>query len=169
MKTGMDFLVMEDILLDKRAQNGNLSPEKAVEQTPKPSATGKVANKQARHTALVVAGVFLLIAAWNLYRARETAGIVFASLSAIFVLTGTFLPKLAKLFHIYWMKLALVLGHINSIILLTVLFYLLFVPYNLISRIVGRDPLRRRSPKGGSNWTERKTTRQTKERFERLF
>jgi carbamoyltransferase len=169
MKTEMDFLVMEDIVLDKRAQNGNSPLEKTEEQKPEESETAKVTNKQARNTALVVAGVFLLIAAWNFYRTRETVGIVFASLSAIFVLTGTFLPKLAKLFHVYWMKLAMFLGHINSIILLTLLFYLLFVPYNLISRIVGRDPLRRRGKKGESNWTERKTTRQTKERFERLF
>jgi len=85
------------------------------------------------------------------------------------VLTGTFWPRAAKLFHVYWMKLAMFLGHINSIILLTLLFYLLFVPYNLISRIIGRDRLRRRDKKPISNWTERKATRQTKERFERLF
>jgi hypothetical protein len=82
---------------------------------------------------------------------------------------GTLLPPAAKLFHVYWMKLAMLLGHINSIILLTVLFYLVFVPYNLISRLIGRDPLQRRGKKRVSNWTERKTTRQTKERFERLF
>jgi carbamoyltransferase len=168
MKTEMDFLVMEDILLDKRAQNGSSALENQEEETP-PSETEKVTNKQARNTALVVAAVFLLIAAWNFYRTRETVGIVFASLSAVFVLTGTFFPRAAKLFHVYWMKLAMFLGHINSIILLTLLFYLLFVPYNLISRVVGRDPLRRRGKKGASNWTERKTTRQTKERFERLF
>jgi hypothetical protein len=170
MKTEMDFLVMEDVLLDKRAQNGNLPLESVIEQAPKPVETEQVTKKQARNTALVVAAVLFLIAAWNFYRSRETVAIILASLSAIFALTGMFLPKPAKLFHIYWMKLALFLGHINSIILLTLLFYLVFVPYNLISRIIGRDLLRRRSAaKGESNWTERETTRQTKERFERLF
>jgi len=169
MKTEMDFLVMEDILLDKRAQNGNLSAEYIEEKTPKTVETQQVTNKQARNTALVVAAVLFLIAAWQFYRSRETAAIVLASLSAIFALTGIFLPKPAKVFHIYWMKLAMFLGHINSIILLTLLFYLMFVPYNLISRIIGRDPLQRRGKKGASNWTERETTRQSKERFERLF
>ncbi len=169
MKTEMDFLVMEDILLDKRAQNGNLPVESVAEQTPKSVETEQVTNKQARNTALVVATVLFLIASWNFYRSRETIVIIFASLSAIFALTGIFLPKPAKLFHIYWMKLAMFLGHINSIILLTLLFYLMFVPYNLISRIIGRDPLQRRGKKGASNWTVRETTRQTKERFERLF
>src|SRR5215204_967884 len=169
MKTEMDFLVMEDILLDKRAQNGSSPPDAIELQSPAESEFEKVTDKQARNTALVVAAVFLLIAAWNLYRSRETVGFIFASLSALFVLMGTFLPPVAKLFHVYWMKLAMFLGHINSIILLTLLFYLLFVPYNLISRAIGRDPLRRRGKKSASNWTERKTTRQTKEQFERLF
>jgi len=169
MKTEMDFLVMEDILLDKLGQNGNLSVESVEEQTPKTAEIDKVTSKQARNTALVVAAVLVLIAAWQFYRSRETIAIIFASLSAIFALTGIFLPKPAKLFHIYWMKLAMFLGHINSIILLTLLFYLMFVPYNLISRIIGRDPLQRRGKKGESNWTVRETTRQTKERFERLF
>jgi carbamoyltransferase len=169
MKTEMDFLVMEDILLDKRAQNGNLTLEAIEEQLLKPVETEQVTKKQARNTALVVAAVFFLIAAWNFYRSRETVVMVFAGLGVIFALMGVFLPKPAKLFHIYWMKLALVLGHINSIILLTLLFYLVFMPYNLISRIIGRDPLRRRGKKGESNWTVRERTRQTKEGFERLF
>ncbi len=169
MKTEMDFLVMEDILLDKRAQNGNLSLESIEPQKPKFSAIEQVTNKQARNTALVVAAVFLLIAAYNFYRSNETLAITFAGLTAIFGLTGIFLPKAAKYFHVYWMKLAMFLGHINSMILLTLLFYLMFVPYNLVSRIVGRDPLRRRGEKGESNWTQRKATRQTKDRFERLF
>ena len=169
MKTEMDFLVMEDVLLDKRAQNGALSLEKSEAAKPEIAETEKVTNKQARNTALVVAGVFLLIAAWNLYKTRETVGIIFAALSALFVLMGTLVPAAAKLFHVYWMKLAMLLGHVNSIILLTLLFYMLFVPYNLISRIIGRDPLRRRGKNLTGNWTERKTTKQTKEGFERLF
>ena len=169
MKTEMDFLVMEDILLDKRAQNGNSRLEQVAEHSPVLPQIGQVTKKQARNTALVVAAVLFLIASWQFYRSRETAAIILVSLSAIFVLMGTLLPKPAKIFHIYWMKLAMFLGHINSIILLTLLFYLMFVPYNLISRIIGRDPLRRRGKKGESNWTERKTTKQSKERFERLF
>jgi hypothetical protein len=167
MKTEMDYLVMEDVLLDKRAQNGDFSREPV--ETQEPSVIENVTRRQARHTALIVAAVFLLIAAWQLYRDRQTIGIVLASLSAAFVVTGTFLPVAAKYFHVYWMRLAMFLGHINSIVLLTLLFYLVFVPYNLISRLIGRDRLRRRGEKYESNWTERPRTRQTKEGFERLF
>jgi hypothetical protein len=142
--------------------------ENAEAKAPEPSIIESVTNEQARNTALVVAAVFFLIAAWNFYKERETVWIVFASLSAAFVLLGTLLPAAAKYFHVYWMKLAMFLGHINSIILLTLLFYLVFLPYNLVSRIIGRDPLRRRKKLTG-NWTRRTRTRQAKEGFERLF
>lgn len=169
MKTEMDFLVMEDVLLDKQAQNDKLSLEKLDEETPQPSPIEQVTKKQARSTVMVVATVLALIAAWHYYRANETAVLVLTVLSVSFAVFGVLFPKGAKIFHVYWMQLARVLGHINSIILLTLLFYLMFAPYNLISRIVGRDPLRRRGAKRSTNWTEREQTRQTKERFERLF
>ncbi len=169
MKTEMDFLVLEDILLDKRAQNGNLPVEIAAEKNSNLIEKANITKSQARKTAFVVAAVLFLIAFWSFYRSRETVGVTFAVLGGLLALNGILFPKTARLFHIYWMKFAMLLGHINSRILLTLLFYLVFVPYNLISRIAGRDPLQRRGKKLESNWTARKATRQTKEGFERLF
>jgi hypothetical protein len=48
-------------------------------------------------------------------------------------------------------------------------YYGLFTPYRIVSRIVGRDPLRRRGAKEPTYWVKREYTRQTKEQFERLF
>ncbi len=169
MKTGMDFLVMEDILLDKRAQNGNLLTEIIEEKNSDLIEKSDITKSQARKTALVVATVLFAIAFWNFYRANETVARAFAMLGGLLVLIGILFSKTARLFHIYWMKLAMLLGYVNSRILLTLLFYLVFVAYNLISRTIGRDPLQRRVKKTKSNWTERKATRQTKEGFERLF
>jgi hypothetical protein len=67
------------------------------------------------------------------------------------------------------MKFAHALGWVNSRVLLTILFYLVFAPYGFLSRLFGRDPLRRRNKSGDTYWTTRKTTRQTTEQFERLF
>ncbi|HEV2904316.1 MAG TPA: SxtJ family membrane protein [Pyrinomonadaceae bacterium] len=83
---------------------------------------------------------------------------------ATLILTFTLLK-----IHIFWMKIALFLGYINSRILLTLIYYGMFTPYGLISRLVGRDPLMRRNATQESYWTERKTTRQSTESFERLF
>lgn len=171
MKTEMDFLVMENVLLDKRTQSGNdrRSQKNVEEESPNLTKPEPVTKRTARKTALVVAAVLFLIGLWNFYRSHETSAIVFTILGGLMVIMGLLFPKAARLFHIYWMKLAVFLGHINSRILLTVLFYLVFVPYNLVLRATGYDLLKRRGGKLESYWTGRKTTRQSKERFERLF
>ncbi len=129
---------------------------------------GRVTDEQARKTALVVAAVLGLIAAWNFYRGRMTAVAVLAGIAATLVLAGLFVPVAARGFHVFWMRVAAVLGYVNSRVLLTLLYYGLFMPYGFISRLV-RDPLRRRGARRESYWVERKATRQVKEQFERLF
>jgi hypothetical protein len=128
-----------------------------------------VTDAQARKSALVVAGVLLLIAAWNFYRGRAGVVIVFASIGAALIVAGLFVPAAARVFHKGWMRLAVALGHVNSRVLLTLMYYLVFTPYGLVSRLVGRDPLKRRGGRGESYWVGRKRTRQEREQFERLF
>ncbi|MCA1642718.1 MAG: SxtJ family membrane protein, partial [Acidobacteria bacterium] len=100
---------------------------------------------------------------------RMTVVWVFGSLGALLVVAGVVVPPAARAFHTGWMKFAVALGYVNSRVLLTILFYGVFMPYGFVSRLVGRDPLGRR--KGGQQtyWTTRKVTRQSAEQFERLF
>ena len=128
-----------------------------------------VTDGQARKSALLVASVLLLIAAWNLYRGRTTVVLILGAAGAALVLAGLFVPAAARAFHTAWMRLAVALGHVNSRVLLTLMYYGVFTPYGLVSRLARRDPLRRRGPGGESYWVERKTTRQAREQFERLF
>jgi len=130
-----------------------------------------VTDRQARKTALVVACVLLALAAWNLYRGRTTYVAVLGGFGcALLLIASPVLPAaFARRFHVVWMTAAALLGAVNSRILLSLMFYLVFTPYGFISRVVGRDPLNRRAAKGESYWTPRKKTRQTKEGFERLF
>lgn len=129
----------------------------------------KTTNAQARKTALVVAAVLLLIALWSAYRERWTAVLILGTICLFLVFIGFFVPTLAKLFHRIWMTFALALGWVNSRILLTIIFFFVFVPYGVISRLRGRDLLRRREAKRESYWVKREKTRQAKEGFERLF
>jgi saxitoxin biosynthesis operon SxtJ-like protein len=129
----------------------------------------QVTNKQARNTALIVSGVLLLIAVWNYHRGRMTVVTVLGSTGLALLLMGLFVPALARRFHVAWMKLAGILGYVNSRILLFLLFYLVITPYGLVSRLFGRDPLNRRSESKTSYWVRRKTSRQTREQFERSF
>ena len=128
-----------------------------------------VTDAQARKTALVVAAVLSGIAAWNFYKGRATVVAIFGGLATALALTGLLLPAIARRFHVLWMTVAVALGYVNSRVLLSLLFYLLFAPYGFVSRLFKRDPLNRRGARGGSYWTTRKQTRQTSEGFERLF
>ena len=128
-----------------------------------------VTDAQARKSALLVAAVLLGIAAWNLYRGRTTVVVIFASIGAALVVAGLLVPAAARAFHVAWMRFAVALGHVNSRVLLTLVYYLVVTPYGIVTRLVGRDPLRRRGAGQESYWVERKATRQTREQFERLF
>jgi hypothetical protein len=140
---------------------------------PRGSVTNKhdarVTDAQARKTALVVAAVLLLIAAWNFYRGRTNVVIIFGSLGALLLVVGFLIPSAARAFHKGWMRFASALGYVNSRILLSLMFYGVLTPYGFVSRLAGRDPLRRRGKKIESYWIPRKTTRQAREQFERLF
>jgi hypothetical protein len=140
---------------------------------PRGSVTGDgaaaVTDAQARRSALVVAAVLLLIAGWNIYRGRTTVVLIFGSLGAALILAGLFVPAAARAFHLAWMRFAVALGHVNSRVLLTLVYYLVVTPYGVVTRLAGRDPLRRRGQAAGSYWVGRKATRQAREQFERLF
>lgn len=129
----------------------------------------KLTNEQARNTSLVVAAILLLIAGWNLFRGRTVMPLIFGGFALCLVIIAFFFPPLAKGFHKVWMTIAFALGWINSRILLTIMFFMIFLPYGLLSRLLGRDPLNRRGAKRESYWVLREKTRQAKESFERLF
>jgi hypothetical protein len=129
----------------------------------------EVTTAQARKTAFVVAGVLFAIAAWNFYRGRMTVVLIVGGIGVALVLVGLLLPAVARRFHIIWMRVAFALGWVNTHILLSLMFYFVFTPYGIISRLAGRDPLNRRDVGKESYWLPRKRTRQTKEGFERLF
>jgi Saxitoxin biosynthesis operon protein SxtJ len=58
-------------------------------------------------------------------------------------------PSLAPVYRI-WMRMADVLGRINSWMLLAAVFYLVFTPFGAVRRLLGSDPMRRRIGAKGS-------------------
>ncbi len=133
------------------------------------SSEAPVSFAQARKTTFVVAGVLALVALWNLYQGRATVVMILATISLSLLFIGLLLPAAAIGFHRFWMAVAGVLGYVNSRILLSLLYYGLFTPYGIVSRVVGRDPLQRRKSGVKSYWVKRSYTRQSKEQFEHLF
>lgn len=124
---------------------------------------------EARKTSMLVGGVLVFAALVAWYRGRLSISVVAGSIAGILIVVGLAAPPLAKLFHRAWMRFAFALGYVNSRIILTVIYFVAFVPYGVISRLAGRDPLQLRQKAKKSYWTPRTATRQSKEQFERLF
>lgn len=125
--------------------------------------------QKARKAALVVAAVLAGLAAWHIYRERFVLSQVEAGLAVALGLTGLVWPAGARGFYQAWMTVAGVLGYINSRIILSAVFYLIFTPVRIVTRVLGRDPLNRRGKRRDSYWIPRSKTRQSPEQFERLF
>jgi hypothetical protein len=65
-------------------------------------------------------------------------------LAALLGATSLALPNILQPVYHWWMKLAHVLGWINTRILLSLIFFLIFSPVALILRLLGKDPMRRK-------------------------
>lgn len=123
----------------------------------------------ARRSALVVATVLALVAAWQRYRGGVTAAAVCGVAAVTLAVCGLLIPPAATAFHRAWMGLAGVLGYVNSRILLGIVYYGMITPIGLIMRATGHDPLQRRQHRRRSYWVQRERTRQSREGFERAF
>ena len=61
----------------------------------------------------------------------------------LWVLAIVFPSALNPVYHV-WMRFGLVVGWINTRIILGVLFYSVFTPVSLLLKIMGKDPMRRK-------------------------
>jgi len=118
-----------------------------------------------------VGGIFALIGCWQLYRGHhETVRIVLWSLGGFLIGAGLIAPTILAPIYAAWMKLAFILGWVNSRILLSIIFFLLFTPTALVLRLFGRDALDRRIEKQATSyWRERQPIKSIQEHCERQY
>jgi len=98
---------------------------------------------------LVFSVLFSLIA-WKNYPSNFS--FAFAGLVVLQVLTLTFKPLLLRPVFQVWLKGAHFIGRVNTQIILTLIYYLVFTPYGLVMRLFGRDPLQRKLTSAGTYW-----------------
>jgi hypothetical protein len=122
-----------------------------------------------RKSALGVAGVLLLIAAWLLWRDRGPAvRLVLAAVAAVLVLAGTLAPARLRGPYLTWMTLALAIGWVMSRVVLTVVFATVLTPLGLLARLTGKRFLALRPDRtAASYWVQRE--RGTRGRYERMY
>jgi hypothetical protein len=106
-------------------------------------ATKKTRNAE-RSFGLSVGGLLCAIAMLLLWRGRIARAEWLGAVGALLVVAGVAYPAILKIPNAYWSRFARALGYVNSRVLLTLVFAVVFVPISIVWRIAGTDPLGRR-------------------------
>jgi len=80
-------------------------------------------------------------------------------ISVIFFILAFVTPILLKPIYVFWMKLAFVLGWINTRLILFIMFYLIFTPIGLAIRLLRVDLLDRKIYKNRKSYWKNKEGR----------
>lgn len=123
-----------------------------------------------RRFGLLMAGALGLVALLLGYKEKETAALVCGGLAGFFAISSLLFPLWLRPVYAAWMRLARVLGWVNTHLLLALLFYTLFTLVGLVLRLLRRDPLARRWDVGAQTyWSARQTPLLPRDHYERQF
>ena len=120
-----------------------------------------ISKKQLREFGLLIGFGFPLLIGWLIpaltgHGLREwTLWIGFIAL-----IIGLTSPRLLYYPYKFWMKLGLILGWVNSRIILCLVYMIVLIPIAFVMRLIGYDPLRRRR-KGEKTYREIKKDHHT--------
>ncbi len=129
----------------------------------------KLDRRSLRQFGITMAIAFLIITLIILIRHKYSV-IATSIISITFLILAFTLPVLLKPVYILWMKLAFVLGWINTRVILFILFHLLFTPIGLVMRLFKVDPLDRKIEKNkDSYWRKKEKMEFNLSNYERQF
>ncbi|MGZ6058317.1 MAG: SxtJ family membrane protein [Myxococcaceae bacterium] len=122
-----------------------------------------------RRAAFGVGGVFLLLAAWLLFRHRAPGiRVGLAGGGALLVLAGALVPARLRAAYLGWMAIALAVGWVMSRVALTLIFALVLTPLALLARLTGKRFLALEpDPEAPSYWVRRKPGE--RRRYDRMY
>jgi multisubunit Na+/H+ antiporter MnhG subunit len=121
-----------------------------------------------RKFGMTMGAAFLVISSIFLFRQKHSGAVYSLIISCAFFITGSTLPIALKPVYIIWMRLAFILGWVNTRIILILMFYLIFTPVGLFMRLFGIDPLER-DKKGPTYWKVKEKTEFNPLNYERRF
>lgn len=80
-------------------------------------------------------------------------------ISLTFFIIALFLPLLLKPIYIFWMRFAFVLGWINTRLISSIIFYLIFTAIGMVIKLFGFDLLDRNIDKNKKSYWHKKETK----------
>ena len=113
---------------------------------------------------------FLLVGSLLYYRGNVPNYRWFFAVSGLTLLIATLRPGLLASIHRAMARFARAIGWVNTMALLSIIFYGIFTPVGLLVKLLGRDSLDRKWDRQASSyWHKRDVVEFNKERYERQF
>lgn len=126
-------------------------------------------NAELRKFGLTVGAAFALFGAISWWRGHELPPRILWTIAGLLIVPGLIAPAILGPVQRGWMAFAMVLGHVNTRIILTIMYYLVMTPVGLIMRLF-RDPLDRSlKDTRDSQWVRREQQPVEPARYERQF
>jgi len=104
---------------------------------------------------LTMAGALLIISIFIFIRHKANVP-AFLIASLVFLILAYLMPAWLKPVYIFWMKLAFVLGWINTRVLLLIMFYLVFTLIGIVTRLLRIDLLEKKIDKTRESYWNKK-------------
>jgi hypothetical protein len=102
--------------------------------------------------------VFFVVSAYFYLKECTNTSYLFAVLSLLFLMTTVIKAETLLPLNKLWMHFGLLLGMIVSPIVLGFIFFGIFAPISIVTRLFGRDELRLRYKKKISHWVPRESS-----------
>jgi len=126
-------------------------------------------NKSLRKFGITM-GIASLIITLIIFIRHKYSVIPASVISVTFLILAFTLPALLKPIYILWMRLAFILGWINTRLILFIIFYLVFTPIGLVMRLFRIDLLDRKIDKNKeSYWRKKERSGFSPLNYERQF
>jgi hypothetical protein len=108
-----------------------------------------------RSFGLVVGGFFLILGSWPLWSGGHFRRWSLAA-GAVLMLIAILYPSLLQPLNRIWTRLGLLLGRVTNPLIMALMFYLVFTPFAVFIRLIGKDLLRLKfDPEADSYWISR--------------
>lgn len=119
---------------------------------------------------LIVGGILVLLCGWWIYRGKfiDVAYILLA-IGAVLVGLGLLLPRALVYPSKAWMLLAEGLSFVTTRVILGIVFFLIVTPIGVTKRLLGWDPLSRRSPRGDTYWRNYSERQRDPRHYEKMY
>lgn len=109
-----------------------------------------------RNFGLIMSLCFFILGVIIPYIKQKDFHYYLIALSLLFLLLAIFFPLALQKIRILWIKFGSILGNINTKILFTIIYLLIFSPIHLIFKILKRDKLKLRWKKYSSTFLIKK-------------